>query len=108
MSAGEQRAGFFRDHYRKTLPTSIEELEWKSPMITGLSELAAAWREGSLDHRGAARVATWYSDGRPGDVRQCHVAGAETETLVATGHLCQDHSEVIGEERRILTEHAKF
>ena len=32
--------GFFRDHFRKALPTSIEELEWGSPMITGLAELA--------------------------------------------------------------------
>ena len=37
-----------------------------------------------------------------------HVTGAETERMVATGHLCQDHPEVIGEVRWILTEHAKF
>ena len=37
-----------------------------------------------------------------------HVAGVDSEKIVATGHLCQDHPEVIGEVRRILAEHAKF
>ena len=31
---------FFREHFRKALPTSIDELEWGSPILTGLAELA--------------------------------------------------------------------
>ena len=34
-----------------------------------------------------------------------HVEGADSETLVADGHLCQDHPGVIAEVRRILLEH---
>ena len=35
-----------------------------------------------------------------------HVPGTVSEKVVSSGHLCQDHSEVIGEVRRILEEHA--
>ena len=31
-----------------------------------------------------------------------HLADAASERVVAAGHLCQDHPEVIGEVRRIL------
>ena len=31
---------FFREHFRKGLPSSIDELEWGSPILTGLAELA--------------------------------------------------------------------
>jgi hypothetical protein len=34
-----------------------------------------------------------------------HLDGVASEKVVATGHLCQDHPEVIGEVRRILREH---
>ena len=101
--------GFFRDHFRKALPTSIEELEWGSPMITGLAELAPP--PGVRVHS----IIAVRPESPPGDRTDglvtydiAHVAGAETERMVATGHLCQDHPEVIGEVRRILTEHAKF
>ncbi len=33
---------FFRDHFRKAIPSSIDELEWGSPILTGLSELPTA------------------------------------------------------------------
>ena len=35
-----------------------------------------------------------------------HVAGVVSEKIVTTGHLCQDHPDVIAEVRRILGEHA--
>ena len=31
---------FFREPFRRGLPSSIDELEWDSPILTGLSELA--------------------------------------------------------------------
>ena len=101
--------GFFRDRFRKALPTSIEELEWGSPMITGLAGLAPppgvrvhsiiAVRPGSPPGDRTDGLVTYDS---------AQVAGAETERIVATGHMCQDHPEVINEVRRVLTDHAKF
>ena len=96
---------FFRDHFRKTMPTSIDELEWGSPILTGLSDLHTApvvkvhsiiaVRPGSPpDHRTDGLV----------EYTSAHLAGVASEKVVATGHLCQDHSEVIGEVRRILAE----
>jgi pimeloyl-ACP methyl ester carboxylesterase len=99
---------FFRDHFRKALPTSIEELEWGSPMISGLAELSPA---------PAVKVHSIIAvlgDSPPGDrtdglvtYDSAHVEGVVSEKVVATGHLCQDHPEVIGEVRRILAEHSK-
>ena len=34
-----------------------------------------------------------------------HVAGADSERIVASGHMCQDHPAVIREIRRILLLH---
>ena len=31
---------FFREFFRKSLPTSIDELEWGSPILTGLADLS--------------------------------------------------------------------
>ena len=100
---------FFHDHFRRGLPTSIEELEWGSPMIMGIAELAPP--PGVRVHS----IIAVRPDSPPG-VRtdglvtydMPYVARAETERVVATGHLCQDHPEVIGEVRRVLAEHAKF
>src|SRR5262249_49798115 len=86
---------------------SIDELEWDSPILTGLSELA---------HPPALKVHTIIAV-RPdspsghrtdgvGSYESAHVSGAASEKLVAAGHLCQDHPEVIGEVRQILLEHA--
>jgi pimeloyl-ACP methyl ester carboxylesterase len=97
---------FFRDHFRKAIPTSIDELEWGSPILTGLSSLLTV---------PVVKVHSIIavSPGSPPDDRtdglveytSAHLAGVASEKVVATGHLCQDHSEVIGEVRRILTEH---
>jgi pimeloyl-ACP methyl ester carboxylesterase len=97
---------FFREHFRKAIPTSIDELEWGSPMLTGLSELtpAPAVKVHSII---AVRPATRASGRSDGLVRyeSAHVAGVVSEKIVLTGHLCQEHPDVIGEVRRILLEH---
>lgn len=96
---------FFRDHFRKSIPTSIDELNWGSPILTGLYDLHTppvvklhsiiAIRPGSPpDHR---------SDGLV-EYTSAHLPGVASEKVVATGHFCQDHAEVIGEVRRILAE----
>ncbi len=98
---------FFREHFRKGLPSSIDELEWGSPILTGLSELA---------HPPALKVHSIIPvrPGSPSDHRtdglvsyeSAHIEGVASEKVVSAGHLCQDHSEVIGEVHRILSEHA--
>jgi pimeloyl-ACP methyl ester carboxylesterase len=98
---------FFREHFRRAVPTSIDELEWGSPVLTGLADLAhppglkvhsiiAVHPSSTPDHRTDGLV-TYES---------AHVGGVASEKVVSAGHLCQDHAEVIGELRRILAEHA--
>jgi pimeloyl-ACP methyl ester carboxylesterase len=97
---------FFRDHFRKAIPTSIDELEIGSPILTGLSELptTTAVKVHSII---AVRPISPPNNRTDGLVSyaSAHVAGTLSEKVVAAGHLCQDHPEVIGEVRRILTEH---
>jgi pimeloyl-ACP methyl ester carboxylesterase len=100
--------GFFREHFRKGLPSSVDELEWGSPILTGLAELShsptvkvhsiIAVKPGSAPEHRTDGLVSYES---------AHVTGADTERLVASGHLCQDHPEVISEVRRILAEHTK-
>ena len=97
---------FFREPFRKGLPSSIDELDWGSPILTGLSELAhppalkfhtiIAVRPGSPPGHRTDGLVSYES---------AHVAGAASEKLVAAGHFCLGHPEVIGEVRRILREH---
>jgi pimeloyl-ACP methyl ester carboxylesterase len=98
---------FFRDHFRRGLPTSIDELEWGSPILTGLSALAVA---PSIT---AHSIIAVRPDSPPAartdglvTFDSAHVDGVASEKVVSTGHLCQDHPEVIAEVRRILAEHA--
>jgi pimeloyl-ACP methyl ester carboxylesterase len=97
---------FFREPFRKVLPSSIDELEWESPILTALTELAhppalkvhtiiAVRPESPPEHRTDGVVS----------YESAHVARAASEKLVSAGHLCQDRLEVIGEMRRILQEH---
>jgi pimeloyl-ACP methyl ester carboxylesterase len=101
-------SSFFREHFRKAIPTSIDELEWGSPILTGLSELS---------HAPVVKVHSIIAvrpDSPPGKrtdglvgYESAHIEGVLSEKVISTGHLCQDHPEVIGEVRRILFEHAK-
>jgi pimeloyl-ACP methyl ester carboxylesterase len=98
---------FFREHFRKGLPSSIDELEWGSPILSGLADLAhspalkvhsiiAVRPDSPEDHRTDGLVS----------FESAHVTGVASEKIIAAGHLCQDHGEAIGEVRRILSEHA--
>jgi pimeloyl-ACP methyl ester carboxylesterase len=98
---------FFHEHFRKGLPSSIDELEWGSPILAGLAELThspaqkvhsiiAVRPDAPPDHRTDGLVA----------YESAHVADVASEKVVSTGHLCQDHRDVIAEVRRILAEHA--
>jgi pimeloyl-ACP methyl ester carboxylesterase len=94
---------FFRDHVRKSVPTSIEELDPGSPILMGLSGLPMTASVASHSII-AVRPGSPPADRTDGLVRyaSAHLEGVRSEKVVATGHLCQDHPEVIGEVRRIL------
>jgi pimeloyl-ACP methyl ester carboxylesterase len=98
---------FFKERLRKGLPTSIDELEWGSPILTGLSELGLA-----ADVKTHSIIADLRdppgAGGRDGLVTydSAHLDGATSELLVSSGHLCQANPAVIREVRRILAEHA--
>jgi pimeloyl-ACP methyl ester carboxylesterase len=97
---------FFREPFRKGLPSSIDELAWYSPMLTSLSQLPhpAALKVHSII---AVRPGTPPGHQTDGLVsyESAHVAGAASEKLVTAGHMCLDRPDVISEVRRILLEH---
>jgi pimeloyl-ACP methyl ester carboxylesterase len=97
---------FFSKRLREGLPTSIDELEWGSPILTGLSDLKLAHDVAAhsviADLRSPPRVGG--SDGLvPYD--SAHLDGVVSKSLVSSGHLCQAHPAVIREVWRILAEH---
>jgi hypothetical protein len=98
---------FFTERFRKGLPTSVDELEWRSPILVGLEELrlgTAITAHSIIADRGEPPK-VGGSDGIV-PYESAHVEGAASELLVSSGHLCQDRPAVISEVRRILLEHA--
>jgi pimeloyl-ACP methyl ester carboxylesterase len=97
---------FFKPHFRKGLPTSVDELEWQSPILMGLDavRLAPTIEAHSIiaDRRDPPRAG-----GTDGLVpyESAHLDGAASEFLVSSGHMCQDNPAVIREVRRILVAH---
>jgi pimeloyl-ACP methyl ester carboxylesterase len=97
---------FFTERLRKGLPTSIDELEWGSTVLTGLSELELA--PGVTAH---SVIADTRDPPRAGggdglvSYDSAHLDAVASEFLVSSGHLCQGHPAVIAEVRRILAEH---
>jgi hypothetical protein len=96
---------FFKERVRDGLPTSIDELEWGSPILTGLSGLGLApgvtAHSVIADRRDPPRAGG--SDGLvPYD--SAHLDGVASEVLVSSGHLCQSHPAVLLAVRRILAE----
>lgn len=99
---------FFTPEFREGLPTSIEELQWDSPLLVSLS---------GLTHSPALKMHSIIAvrPGSPPDHRtdglvrfeSAHIGGVASERVVSAGHLCQEHADVISEVRRILHEHAK-
>ena len=65
----ENPPDFFREPFRKVLPSSIDELEWDSPILTApLGAGPPGGPEGPFDHRGLPRLTTRASNGRPGEL----------------------------------------
>jgi pimeloyl-ACP methyl ester carboxylesterase len=97
---------FFTDRFRKGLPTSIDELEWQSPILMGLGDLGLAPTITAhsiiADRRDPPGAGG--SDGLV-PYESARLEGVASESLVSSGHLCQAHPAVIREVRRILLEH---
>jgi pimeloyl-ACP methyl ester carboxylesterase len=97
---------FFTERVRAGMPTSIDELEFGSPILTGLSELGLA--PGVKVH---SIIADRRHPPQPGGddglvpYDSSHIDGVASELLVYAGHLCQGHPAVIDEVRRLLAEH---
>jgi pimeloyl-ACP methyl ester carboxylesterase len=97
---------FFNERLHHGLPTSIDGLEWGSPVLTVLSELGLA--AGVQTHSIIAdRHDPPTTEGGDGLVpyESAHLEGVASELLLSSGHLCQAHPAVIREVRRILAEH---
>ncbi len=100
--------GFFKDDFRKGLPSSVRELAWETPFLRSLRELAAG-----PDVKFHSIIAV-RADGR-GDERgdglvsfaSAHLEGTSSEVVISAGHLCQDHPDTIREVKRVLMEHCR-
>jgi pimeloyl-ACP methyl ester carboxylesterase len=100
------RPDFFKEGFRKGLPTSIEELEWEAPFLRSLSDLPIAPTV-KFHSIIPVRPDRLYAERTDGLVRyaSAHLDSACSEIVISAGHLCQDHPEVIREVRRVLVEH---
>jgi pimeloyl-ACP methyl ester carboxylesterase len=98
--------GFFKERFRKGLPTSVEELEWEAPFLRSLCDLPA--RPGLKFHSIIAvrpdRVEADRTDGLV-SYASAHLELATSEVVISAGHFCQDHPDAIKEVRRVLAEH---
>ena len=97
---------FFAERFRRGLPTSIDELEWQSPILMGLDELGVAptIKAHSIIADRRNPPGAGGSDGLV-PYESAQLDGTFSESIVSSGHLCQDHPAVIREVRRILAEH---
>jgi pimeloyl-ACP methyl ester carboxylesterase len=95
---------YFRDIFRRGLPTSIDELEEGNAILNALADLPvrASKAHSIIAVRGEPRP----GDGSDGLVRytSAHIDPVASELIVSSGHLCQDHPGVIAEVRRILAD----
>jgi hypothetical protein len=93
----ENPPDFFHEPFRKRLPSSIDELDWDSPILIGLLELAypPALRVHSIIAVHAGSPTEQATDGVV-SYESAHVPEATSEKLVSSGHLCLDQPEVIG------------
>ena len=80
---------------------------WSGDRRSSWAWTSSGWRRrhGPFHHRGPPRPAR--AGGSDGLVpyESAHLDGVASESLVSSGHLCQDHPAVIREVRRILAEH---
>lgn len=94
---------FFRPALRSSLVNSLDELRLGSPMLRTVRELRPA--PGIARHSIIA-VRDDGSRGPEGDgvvsYESAHLEGVDSETVIPSGHFCQDSPAAIAEVRRIL------
>jgi hypothetical protein len=95
-------AEFFETGFRLTSPTSVEDLEPGSSLVTALGELGIDPAVGFHSIIPIGRQET--GDGIV-PLASSHLEGAASEFLVRAGHACLEEREVIRETARILAEH---
>lgn len=101
--------GAFRPPFQDRAPDTMDNLEVDSPILTALAALPITpglqyhTVVGGVQHEATLDV---LSDGL---VRytSAHLEGAASERLIATGHHCEGHPEVIDEVRRALRLHLR-
>jgi pimeloyl-ACP methyl ester carboxylesterase len=85
--------------------SSVDELTWDHPLLRDLDQAGAA---SSVPFHSIVAVLGQASDAAATDgvvpVASARLAGARSELLVRTHHLCLQHPEVIGEVGRVLNE----
>lgn len=98
--------GFFKDDFRKGVPSSLEELAWETPFLKKLRDLTAA---PDVKIHSIVAVRRDPVGDEPGDglvsFASAHLEGAGSEVVISAGHLCQDHPDAIREVKRVLLEH---
>ncbi|MDG3005612.1 esterase/lipase family protein [Paludisphaera mucosa] len=97
---------FFKGRFSTHVPTSVDELAWRDPMITAVASLKprAGVRIHSIIPTLSGQAGPHETDGVV-PYESAHLEKAESETVLKAGHLCQDHPRVAEEVRRILMEH---
>ncbi len=98
-------AEYFEPGFRLTSPTSVEELEPGSSLLTALGELGidpAVGFHSIIPSRGRGTGDAIVPLG------SAHVEGAASELLVRAEHACLEEREVIRETARILAGHVRM
>lgn len=87
--------------------TSVDQLTWDHPLLADLERARAA--EGVPFHSVIAALRDPSAEGATDGlvpVASARLAGARSEMVVRTHHVCFQHPKVVGEVRRVLIEHA--
>ncbi len=89
-----------------TQPSSVDQLAWEHPLLAELERARAS--EGAPFHSIIAALRDPSADGATDGVvpiTSARLAGAQSEVLVRTHHLCLEHPAVIQAVHQILIEH---
>ncbi len=96
---------FFRESFRGGVPSSVDQLAWKHPMLMALfkTRINPAVQFHSIIADLSDPPVPGGSDGFV-PYASSHLEGAASELIVHSGHLCESNAQVIGECERILLE----
>jgi pimeloyl-ACP methyl ester carboxylesterase len=104
---GNNQPDFFQSSFRAGLPGSVDQLEWKHPLLINLDEIGI---DPAVTYHSI--IADLSNPPKPGGsdgvvpYESAHLDGSASEFLVHDTHLCQENPRVIEECRRILLDHA--